>query len=129
MDEHQKGRIEELLSETQATNIVNILVGHDLNFLCSYSGNDPMIMRRFAELLKQTVKDFISQQIPEDSELDFELDKMKYLYQELWGMCNDFRCSTAVKFMHQKPSGLIKATNKDVLKFKKKGIPDDHSKR
>ncbi len=124
MEEQKSDILNTIVDDTQAANIVNILVGHDLNFLCSYSGNDPMVMKRFSDILKQTVKDFIKEQIPKDSELDFEMDKMKYLYLELWTMCNDFRCSTAVKFMHMMSSKILKPTNGDVLKFKKKEIPE-----
>lgn len=107
------------VDKNQVSSILNMLVGADLNFLVQHSMTEPKALAKFVDHLKMTVIAFIDKQMHEDLSLEDKVTRMQFLYQELWRMCNDYKCAVAVRFMDNKPAQIIQPKPGEVIQFTK----------
>ena len=113
------------INSEQVSMILNMLIGSDLNFICQHSQTQPKVMAKFVDHLKMTVINFIDKQIDEDLPLPDKVSRMQFLYQELWSMCNDYKCACAVRFMDNKPSQIIQPKPGEVIQLNAGGKKND----
>lgn len=107
------------ISKQQCNQIINMLIGQDLNHIFQHCGCPTDIKQKFLGQLEGTVNKFMAEKMNGVQELGDQVEYMQFLYQELWSMTNDFRCATAVRMMNEYQSSIIKPKAADVINLQK----------